>query len=187
MKGTLGCQLVSVVVGQLQSRRVFGRKGNVTAMVTVFHVRTCQLLVHVNYNTIVTVSLGYLSQCDGEGEFKFPSSYHCTYARFWSSHPWIRDEHRTLSELSIVYTLVRENKYKQVKSGLGVILSPSLNIMYTRPHVDMSSNLLVGVKGILIIRHTALGGMKCNCEPIGKTVHTSVTAGTVKQRIAGPC
>ena len=49
MKGTLGWQLVSVVVGQLQSRRVFGRKGNVTAMVTVFHVRTCQILVHVNY------------------------------------------------------------------------------------------------------------------------------------------
>ena len=58
--------------------------------------------------------------------------------------------------------------------------------MYTRTHVEMSSNLLVGVKGILIIRHTTLGGMKCTCEPIGKHVHTSVTAGTVKQRIAGP-
>ena len=31
MKGTLGWQLVDVVVGQLQSRRVFGQKDNVTA------------------------------------------------------------------------------------------------------------------------------------------------------------
>ena len=155
-------------------------------MVTVFHVRTCQILVHVGYNTRVTVSLGYLSQCDGEDKFKFPSSCHCTYAQFWSSHPWIRDEHRTLSELSIVYALILENKYRHVKWGLGVTLSPSLNIVYTRPHVEMSSNLLVGVKGILIIWHTKLGGMRCTCEPIGKHVHTSVTAGTVKQRIAGP-
>ena len=29
-------------------------------MVTVFHVRTCQILVHVGDNTRVTVSLGYL-------------------------------------------------------------------------------------------------------------------------------
>ena len=52
-------------MGQLQSRRVFGRKDNVTVMVAVFHVRTCQILVHVGYNTMMSVSLGYLSQCDG--------------------------------------------------------------------------------------------------------------------------
>ena len=83
-----------------------------------------------------------------------------------SSHPVITVP--TLDSDLHTLELVRENKYKQVKCGLGVILSPSLNIMYTRPHVDMSSNLLVGVKRILIIRHTTLGGMKCNCEPLGK-------------------
>ena len=72
-----GCRCGSVAI-----RRVFGRKDNVTAMVTVFRVRTCQLLVHVAYNTMVTVSLGYLSQCYGKDEFKFPSSCHCTYAQF---------------------------------------------------------------------------------------------------------
>ena len=57
MKGTLGWQLVDVVVGQLQSRRVFGRKDNVTTMVGVLQVRTCQKLVHVGYDTMMTVSL----------------------------------------------------------------------------------------------------------------------------------
>ena len=37
--------------------------------------------------------------------------------------------------------------------GLGVVLNPSLNIVYTRPQVEMSSTLLVGVKKILIIRN----------------------------------
>ena len=71
MKGTLRWQLVEVVVGQLQSRRVFGRKDNVTIMVIVCQVRTCQILVHVGYDTLMTVVLGYLSQCDGEDEFTF--------------------------------------------------------------------------------------------------------------------
>ena len=76
MKGTLGWQLVDVVVGQLQSRRVFGRKDNVTIMVGVLQVRTCQKLVHVGYDTMMTVSLGYLSLCDGEDGFKFLSRCH---------------------------------------------------------------------------------------------------------------
>ena len=31
--------------------------------------------------------------------------------------------------------------------------------VHTRPHVEMSSKLLKGVKGILIIWHTKIGGM----------------------------
>ena len=65
-----------VVVGQLQSRRVFGRKDNVTIMVGVRQVRTCQTLGHVGCDTIMTVSLGYLILCDGEDGFKFLSRCH---------------------------------------------------------------------------------------------------------------
>ena len=50
--------------------------------------------------------------------------------------------------------------------GLGVVLNPSLNIVYTRPQVEMSSTLLVGVKRILIIRNTKLRVMSCTCEPM---------------------
>ena len=75
---------MDVVVGQLQSRRVFGRKGNVTIMVIVFQVRTCQIVVHVGYDNTMTVSLGYLSQCDGEDEFKFLSR--CNRKTLKSNH-----------------------------------------------------------------------------------------------------
>ena len=63
---------------------------------------------------------------------------------------------------------------------------PVLDIMYTRPHVEMSSNLLVGVKGILIIRHTKLRGMSCTCEPMETMYILQSPNGTVKQRISGP-
>ena len=101
-----------------------------------------------------------------EDLFQFPLSCHCTYGQFWASHHWVRDAHGTLSKLSEVYALILDNKYRHVKWGLGVALNPSLNIVYTRPQVEMSSNLLVGVKGILIIRHTKLRGMSCTCEPM---------------------
>ena len=65
MNGTLGWQLVGVVVGQVQSRHVFGRKDTVTAHGYRTSCETCQILVHVGNNTRMTVSQGYLSQCDG--------------------------------------------------------------------------------------------------------------------------
>ena len=58
-----------------------------------------------------------------------------------------------------MYELILENKYRQVKCGLGVILSPSWTF-HILTFIGLSSNLLVGGQGILLVRHDSLGGMK---------------------------